>query len=43
MKLGQKIYPNDILDELENDASWLKNMAAKWRGIFPFMAIVKPC
>jgi hypothetical protein len=35
MKLGQKIHPNDILDELENDAGWLKNMAARGRGIFP--------
>jgi len=34
MKLGQKIHPNDILDELENNAGWLKNMAARGRGLF---------
>jgi hypothetical protein len=43
MKLGQKIHPNNILEEIENDAGWLKNMAASGRGIFPYMAIVKPC
>ena len=43
MKLGQKITLNNILDEFENDAGWLKNMAARGRGIFPYMAIVKPC
>ena len=43
MKLGQKICPNDILDKFENDAGWLKNMAARGRGIFPYMAIVKLC
>ncbi|KAH3887317.1 hypothetical protein DPMN_011332 [Dreissena polymorpha] len=25
MKLGQKIFPNDILDEFENVSGWLKN------------------
>ena len=43
MKLGQKIQPNNILEKLKNDALWLKNMAARERGIFPYMAIVKPC
>jgi hypothetical protein len=43
MKLGQKIHPNNILDEFENDAGLLKNIAARGRGIFPHMAIVKPC
>jgi len=43
MKLGQKIHPDNILDEFKNDAGWLKNMAARGRGIFPYMAIVKPC
>ena len=43
MKLGQKIHPNNILDAFENDAGWLKNMAARGRGIFPYMAILKPC
>jgi hypothetical protein len=43
MKLVQKIHPDNILDEFKNDAGWLKNMAARGRGIFPYMAIVKPC
>jgi len=43
MKLGQKIGLNDILDEFENGYVCFKNMAAKWRGIFPYMAIVKSC
>jgi hypothetical protein len=43
MKLGQNMCPNDILDEFENGSGWLKNMAARERGSFPFMAIVKPC
>ena len=47
MKLGQKICPNDILDEFENGFGCLKNMATRGRGIFPNMAIyhalVKPC
>ncbi len=35
MKLGQKICPNDILDEFENGSGWwLKNMAAKGAGNF---------
>ncbi len=36
----QKIHPNNIFDEFENDASWLKNMAARRRGN-PYMAIIK--
>jgi hypothetical protein len=43
MKHGQKIHPNNILDEFKNDADWLKNMAARGQSIFPSMAIVKPC
>ncbi len=43
MKFGQKIGLNDTLDEFENDYVGLKNMAAKGRGIFPYMAIVKSC
>jgi len=39
MKFGQKIGFNDILDEFENGYVCLKNMAAKGRGIFPYMAI----
>jgi len=39
MKFDQKIVLNDILDELENCYVCLKNMAAKGRGIFPYMAI----
>jgi len=39
MKLAQKICPNDILDEFKNSSLCLKNMAAKGRGIFPYMAI----
>ena len=42
MKLGQKIHPDNILDEFENDAGWLKNMATRG-GNFPYLAIVKPC
>ena len=42
MKLGQKIHANNILDKFENDAGWLKNMAARGQGIFPNMALVKP-
>jgi len=34
MKLGQKIYLNDILDAFENGSGWLKSMAAWRRGIF---------
>ena len=41
MKLGKKIRPNDILDLFENGSDWLKNMAARERGIFPYMAVVK--
>ena len=29
MKFGQKICPNDILDNFENGSGWLKNMAAR--------------
>ena len=45
MKLGEKICPNDIFDEFENSAGWLKNMAAKegGRGFFPYIAIIIPC
>ena len=39
MKLSQKIFPNDILDVFKNGFVCLKNMAAKGRGIFPYMAI----
>ncbi|KAH3799286.1 hypothetical protein DPMN_152892 [Dreissena polymorpha] len=35
MKLGQKICPNDILEEFENGSGCVKNMASKGRGIFP--------
>jgi hypothetical protein len=38
MKLGQKICPDNILDEFKNDAGWLENMAARGRGSFPYMA-----
>ena len=40
MKLGQKIHPNNILNEFENGSGWLKNMAARGRGSFPYMALV---
>ena len=44
MKLSQNICSNDILNEFVNGSGWLKNMAARGRGSFPFMAIVvKPC
>ena len=39
MKFGQKIGLNHILEEFENGNVCLKNMAAKERGIFPYMAI----
>jgi len=39
MKFGQKIGLSDILNEFENGYVCLKNMAAKGRGIFPYMAI----
>ena len=39
MKLSPKIGLNDILDEFEIGYICLKNMAAKGRGIFPYMAI----
>ena len=39
MKLAQMICPNDILDKFENGNLCLKNMAAKGRGILPFMAL----
>ena len=39
MKLAQKIFPTDILEEIKNGNLCLKNMAAKGRGIFPYMAI----
>jgi hypothetical protein len=39
MKLGQKIWPNDILDEFENGDLCLKNMAARGRGIFLNMTL----
>jgi hypothetical protein len=42
MKLGQKIHPNNIVDEIKNGAGWLKNMASRGRGIFPYISIVKP-
>ena len=43
MKLGQKISSKDILDEFENVLGLLKNITAIGRGIFPYMAKVKPC
>ena len=44
MKLSQNICSNDILNEFVNGSGWLKNMAARGRGSFPYMAIVvKPC
>jgi hypothetical protein len=43
MTFGQKIGLNNILDEFENGYNCLKNRAAKGRGIFPYMAIVKSC
>ena len=43
MKLGQNMCPNYILDKFENSSGWMKNIAARGRGSFPYMAIVKPC
>ena len=42
MKLAQKIFPNDILDDFKNDNICLKNIAAKGRGISPYITMVKP-
>ena len=39
MKLGQNICTNNIWAEFENGWDPLKNMAAKGRGIFPYMAM----
>ena len=38
MKFSQNICSNDILNEFENGSGWLKNMAARGRGSFPYMA-----
>ena len=43
MKLGQKIYPNYILDEFENGLGWLKKIATWTRGIFHDMALLQHC
>ena len=46
MKLGQKICPNEILDEFQNGSGLLKNIATRWWAIFLIwlcMAIVKHC
>jgi hypothetical protein len=43
MKLSQNMCPNDILEEFENGSGWLKIMAARGCGSFPYMAKVKPC
>ena len=40
MKLGQNMCPNNILDEIKNGSSWMKNMAAMGRGSFPYMALL---
>ena len=42
MILSQNMCPNDILDEFKNGFGWLKNMAARGHGSFPYMALVKP-
>ena len=41
MKLGEKICPDDVLDELNNRSGWLKNIDAREAGLFLFMAIVR--
>ena len=33
--------PNKIFDKFKNGSGWKKNMAARGRGSFPIMAIVK--
>jgi len=43
MKLSQNISSDHISDEFENGSGLLKNMAARGRASFPYMAIVKPC
>ena len=39
MKLGQNTCTYDIWAEFENGWDPLKNMAARGRGIFPYMAM----
>ena len=41
MKLGRNMCPNKIFDKFKNGSGWKKNMAARGRGNFPIMAIVK--
>ena len=43
MKLGQNIGFIDISDEFENGPDRWKNMAARGRGSFLYMYIVKTC
>ena len=43
MKICQNIGFIDISDEFENGPDRWKNMAARGRGSFPYMALVKPC
>ena len=43
MKLSQNICSNDISNEFANGSCLLKNMAARGRGSFTYMAKVKPC
>ena len=43
MKLGQNIGFIDISDEFENGPDRRKNMAARGRGSFLYLAIEKPC
>ena len=32
-----------LTDEFDNSSYWLKNMAERGQGTFPYMALVKPC
>ena len=45
MKLGQniKFCSNYILDVFENGSGLLKKVSAREWGIYPYIAIVKPC
>ena len=43
MLLCQNVCLNDMLVEFKSGSGLLKNMAASGWGIFPYLAIEKPC
>ena len=40
---SEHLFFIDVLDEIENGSGLLKNMVTRGWGIYPFMAILKPC